>query len=163
MNTYTLTPEEKAAYHDDAVRSQIRSAVAGSYLTTETVQIVDEGGALFDQVNGSRPTDETVELAKLADSYEELAADVEAEAARLAELIRPRAMNQLRREAKKEMREKLQESANEVLKLRADLARAKLEHAAEVNRLKAQLVLVKARANRQQAVTDAPASKAVES
>jgi hypothetical protein len=147
MNQYRLSNEEKASFFKEEVREAVRKLAAENFTSEELVYIVDAEGEIWDQVHGSK---EASELITEHFSEEELQVRIAKEAAeaeeaeRLETDIKPRVMKKLRAEAKQELRDELRDRSNEVLKLRADLARAERRVNEELNQIKGQLAGKKA-------------------
>jgi hypothetical protein len=141
VTDYVLTEDERANFHSDEVRAEIRQRVSRELSKAETVYIKDADGQVWDCVSGDLDIEET--LSQLSpEEREAKRLEVEAfdaETERMATVIRPAAMQRLRADARAEFRDYVRSQTNEILKLRADLGRANLRENNELNRLKAEL------------------------
>jgi hypothetical protein len=171
IRTYTLTDEEFAEFHLDERRGEIRQRAASHQLSSDTIHIVDSEGDVWDTLNGAVPSEEKTPYnaapllspEEIAEQTAQLERDLE-EAKRFEEVIRPLTMKRLRADALAEVRSELREKMNEVLELRATVARFELTEEKEINHLRAQLAVVQAENKRlkRAAAIDAKASKVEE-
>lgn len=148
---YQLTDEEKAEFHIDEKRAEIRRKASALQLSTTTIHVVDKDGDVWDTVQGDIPADDDLAVVMPTLSPEEVEAKAAEEAAsleeakRLEEVIRPLALKRLRAEARAEFVEQLRSKADEILKLRAELAKFQLTEVRAESPLKAANALLRSR------------------
>lgn len=175
--THILSDEELAEFNTDEGRGKVRARIAENYLSNETVTILLPNLEPVDQIIGMIPAGDETEPAVILTEEEkvQLAAEKERldeEVSRLEEVVRPEVMRKLQAEARHESREERRRLSNEVLELRAKLARLEAAEAREANHWKAKFLLLQAENTRLRrqlgqpesaAATDAKASEVEES
>jgi hypothetical protein len=172
--THILDDEEQAEFNTEDGRGKVRAAIASRYLSNETITILNDRLEPIDLVVGMIPAGDEIELAVplTEEEREQLAADrakLDEEVKRLEEVVRPECMRRLKAEVQAKYRQERRELANEVLELRAKVARFEQAEKREDNHWKGKYLLVQAELARLKgrqssaAATDAPASAVEES
>lgn len=143
MQHHVLTEEESANYHDDTVRSEIRSGLAQRY--PEGVLVVSSNHELFDTLG---PSSESVELAAVVsdeeiDSREQAKLLEEQEIAHLEQDIKPKVILKITSDVKREFRDQLRERTNEILVLKAQNSKIRNESVSALKAVKSELEDVK--------------------
>jgi hypothetical protein len=133
---HELTQEQVDNYYNDETRASIRNEAAAKATVNDTVSIVSPDGEVWDTLAGSLPDDGAIVLTdeQLQERREQEAKDAE-HIQYLETQIRPQVMGRLRAQARGEVREQLREKSEEINSLRADVARAKLKHQADLRKL----------------------------
>ncbi len=143
---YTLSPEQASKFHIDEERSLIRSSLVEQY-PSQAVQVLNEEGELLDNIGDEETSEvelavalnpEELESKRVSDELERQQAD------HLETVLKPLVIQRITADVRREFREQLRDKTDEVLKCRASLARLERDSSASTNKLRSELILLRA-------------------